>query len=141
VFLAAFRRVAEGSLDATTRKGAASAGIDRQARAEMEIYLTMPGERGWWRLAYDASGGGLAGLAIPSANEGGLVVGYLGVVPESRGRGYVDDLLASITGWHAAAGAQRITADTDCANLPMAAAFDRAGYVNHGIRLVLSSPG
>ena len=140
VFLAAFRRVAEGSLDANTRKGVSSVGADRQARADMGIYLSMPGERGWWRLAYDA-GGALAGLAIPSANEGGPVVGYLGVVPELRGRRYVDDLLASITRHHIEAGAQRIRADTDRTNLPMAAAFDRAGYVNYGIRLVLSSEG
>jgi RimJ/RimL family protein N-acetyltransferase len=140
VFLAAFRRVAEGSLDAATRKGIASTGIDRQARAELEIYRTMPGERAWWRLAYEADGD-LAGLAIPSANQDGPVVGYLGVVPESRGRGYVNELLASITRHHTAAGAQRIRADTDCTNLPMAAAFDRAGYVNYGIRLVLSAAG
>jgi len=37
-------------------------------------------------------------------------------------------------------GAQRIRADTDTTNLPMAAAFERAGYRRFGIRLVLSAP-
>jgi ribosomal protein S18 acetylase RimI-like enzyme len=133
VFLDAFRRVAEGSLDATTLEGRSTVGADRQAREAMRFYLGMQGPRDWWRLGY-------TGLAIPSRNPDGPVVGYLGVVPELRGQGYVDDLLAEITRLLAAAGAQRIRADTDLANAPMAAAFDRAGYRNFAIRLVLSAP-
>jgi ribosomal protein S18 acetylase RimI-like enzyme len=68
------------------------------------------------------------------------VVAYLGVVPELRGNGYVDDLLAEITHLLAAAGAQWIQADTDLANRPMAAAFQRAGYRNFAVRMVLSAP-
>jgi RimJ/RimL family protein N-acetyltransferase len=139
VFLAAFRRVAEGTLDATTIEGRAAVGADRQAREAMRFYQGMPGPRDWWRLAYTPEGS-LAGLAIPSRNPDGPVVGYLGVVPELRGQGYVDDLLAEITHLLAEAGAQRIRADTDLANRPMAAAFERAGYRNVAIRLVLSAP-
>jgi GNAT superfamily N-acetyltransferase len=139
VFLAAFRRVAVGSLDATTVTGVAALGADRQAREEMAIYLEMPGDRDWWRLAYTADGQ-LAGLAIPSRNDLGPVVGYLGVVPELRGHGYADDLLAEITRFLAARGAEQIRADTDLGNRPMAAAFERAGYRNFAIRLVLSGP-
>lgn len=139
VFLAAFRRVAEGSLDVQTRREVAAVGADRQAREDMDIYLGLGGHRDWWRLAH-APDGGLAGLAIPSRNTEGPVVGYLGVVPELRGHGYVDDLLAEITRFHAVAGAQCIRADTDTTNLPMAAAFDRAGYRVFAIRLVLSAP-
>lgn len=138
-FLAAFRRIAEGSLDATTIQGRAAVGADLQARDAMRYYLGMPGPRDWWRLAYTPQGS-LAGLAIPSRNADGPVVAYLGVVPELRGRGYVDDVLAEITRLLAAAGAQRIRADTDLANRPMAAAFERAGYRNVGVRLVLSAP-
>ena len=65
------------------------------------------------------------------------MVGYLGVVPEHRGRGYVDDLLAEITRSHAERGVQRIVADTDAGNVSMARAFERAGYRNFAIRLVL----
>jgi RimJ/RimL family protein N-acetyltransferase len=61
-------------------------------------------------------------------------------VPELRGRRYVDDILAEITRFHAAAGARRIGATTDVTNAAMAAAFERAGYRGHGIRLVLSAP-
>ena len=138
-FLAAFLRVAEGSLDATTAEGAAAVGAHRQARDAMSYYLGMPGPRDWWRLAYTPQGS-LAGLAIPSRNPDGPVVGYLGVVPELRGHGYVDDVLAEITHLLAAAGAQHIQADTDLANRPMAAALQRVGYRNFAVRMVLSAP-
>src|SRR5262245_6733667 len=138
-FLAVFKRIAMGSLDVTTRRGVESVGIDEQVREELDIYLSMPGDREWWRLAYSPEGA-LAGLAIPSANAGGHVVGYLGVVPEMRGRGYVDDLLGEITLILVDAGADRIVADTDTTNVPMARAFERAGYRNFAIRLVLSAP-
>jgi RimJ/RimL family protein N-acetyltransferase len=136
VFLDAFRRVADGSLDATTVAGRAALGDERQAREAMRYYLGMQGPRDWWRLAYTPQGG-LAGLAIPSRNPDGPVVAYLGVVPELRGRGYVDDVLAEITHLLAETGARQIQADTDVGNRPMAAAFERAGYRNHAVRMVL----
>jgi ribosomal protein S18 acetylase RimI-like enzyme len=138
-FLAVFKKIAMGSLDMTTRRGVDAVGIDAQVREEMDVYLSMPGDREWWRLAYTPEGE-LAGLAIPSANAGGHVVGYLGVVPKMRGRGYVDDLLSEITRILVDAGARRIVADTDTTNVPMARAFERAGYRNFAIRMVLSAP-
>ena len=63
------------------------------------------------------------------------------MLPEHRGRGYVDDLLAEITLILADEGAERIRADTDVPNTPMAAAFERAGYENFAIRYVSSFPG
>ena len=57
-----------------------------------------------------------------------------------RGHRYIDDILAEITRFHAAKGAHRITATTDMTNRPMAAAFERAGYRNYEVRLVLSAP-
>ena len=69
------------------------------------------------------------------------MINFIGVVPEHRGRGYVDDLLAEGTAALHAAGAERVRADTDTRNLPMALAFRRAGYVEfakrreYGVRL------
>jgi hypothetical protein len=82
-------------------------------------------------------------------------------LPEHRGHGHSDDLLAEIT--HVLAeliqrdelrangirangirangiGADRIRADTDLTNKPMAAAFERAGYRNFAVRMVASYP-
>ncbi|MEV4018111.1 GNAT family N-acetyltransferase [Nonomuraea angiospora] len=138
VFVEAFRRVAVGTLDFHTRQALATMDPLEQAREDVRDNRSMPGDRSWWRLAYDKSGD-LVGVALPSANNGGPVVGYLGVVPEHRGHGYVDDLLGEITRSHAERGVQRIQADTDSGNVPMARAFERAGYHNFAVRLVLSA--
>ncbi|GAB3359719.1 GNAT family N-acetyltransferase [Micromonospora halotolerans] len=137
-FLAVFRRIAEGSLDAQTRANLAAKGVDATAREEMDFYLGAPGKREWWRIAYTREGE-VAGMGIPSATPYNVNVGYLGVVPEFRGRGYVDEVLAEITRLHAANGESRITATTDMGNAPMAAAFGRAGYRNTEIRINLSN--
>ena len=142
-FLDVFGQIAVGSLDVITRREVAALGAARQARDDMGIYLAMAGERDWWRLAYTAGGGRpgqLAGMILPNRNANGAVVGYLGVVPEMRGRGYIDDLVAETTRFHAGRGEPRIGATTDTTNLPMAAAFERAGYRAWGIRYVLSEP-
>ncbi|MEU6788372.1 GNAT family N-acetyltransferase [Nonomuraea angiospora] len=138
-FLEVFRRVAAGSLDAETRKNLATSGPEATARQEFAFYLDSPGKRAWWRLAQTADGQ-VAGLVIPSATPYNANVGYLGVVPELRGHGHVDDLLAEITRFHAANGAELITATTDTTNTPMAAAFARASYRTAHIRMIYSTP-
>ncbi|WP_433162174.1 GNAT family N-acetyltransferase [Kribbella sp. CA-247076] len=139
-FVDVFRRVHEGSLDAASARAIARLGADGAAREELAVYKSMPNsDRSWWRLAYDGDGK-LVGFAIPSANQGGFTVGYLGVLAEHRGHRYSDDLLAEITHVLAELGAERITADTDFGNVPMARSFERLNYRNFAVRLVLSFP-
>ncbi|QKW07713.1 GNAT family N-acetyltransferase [Streptomyces sp. NA04227] len=138
-FREAFARVSEGSLDENTRDELRTKDTRQLAEEDMQFYLDCPGERSWWRLAY-LPDGTLAGLAIPSATPYHRNVGYLGVVPEQRGKGLIDEILAEITRFHAAEGAERITATTDTTNVPMAAAFDRGGYEVTEIRVVLEPP-
>jgi RimJ/RimL family protein N-acetyltransferase len=73
------------------------------------------------------------GLVMPAEPPGFLTIFYVGVVPEMRGRGYVDDLLAAGTATLLEARARDgnekpLRADTDVANAPMATAFERAGW-------------
>ncbi|WP_392892673.1 GNAT family N-acetyltransferase [Streptomyces sp. LN699] len=138
-FLDVFRRIAVGSLDGETRRNLASMGAEATAREEVDFYLGCPGERSWWRLARTPDGQ-VAGLALPSATPYNRNVGYLGVVPELRGQGYVDDVLAEITRVQVEAGAELITATTDTDNAPMAAAFARAGYRTTQTRMIYSVP-
>ncbi|TXK41221.1 GNAT family N-acetyltransferase [Nonomuraea sp. C10] len=137
-FVAAFAAASAGSLDHHTRQALLVKDAEAQAREDLADYLAMPGDRSWWRLAHTRSGE-LAGFALPSANASGPVVGYLGVLPEHRGHGYAGDLLAEITRSHAGRGADRVVADTDTGNVPMARAFERAGYELFAVRLVLSA--
>ncbi|MFF2040486.1 GNAT family N-acetyltransferase [Kitasatospora sp. NPDC058170] len=138
-FLDVFRRIAVGSLDGETRRNVASMGVEAAAQDEVDFYLSCPGERAWWRLARTLDGQ-VAGLALPSATPYNRNVGYLGVVPELRGQGYVDDVLAEITRVQVEAGAELITATTDTDNAPMAAAFARAGYRTAQTRMIYSVP-
>lgn len=138
-FLDVFRRVAVGSLDTISRRNVVALGADAAARDDLSVYGSVPETRDWWRLAY-TSDGTLAGFGIPWRNPYGRNVGYLGVLPELRGNGYIDEVLADITRFHAAAGAERITATTDLVNVPMQRAFERGGYRNIEVRFVLSAP-
>lgn len=141
VFVGLFRRVLDATLDATSRKLADAIGAAAQARLDVAFYRDkMAGDRTWWRVAETAIGE-VVGFGVPSANSDFPVVGYLGVLPEHRGHGYVDDIVAEITRVLVAeAGAETIHADTDLANRPMAAAFERAGYRNFARRVVLCAP-
>jgi len=133
--------VLPGTLDATSRRAAESAGPLARARQDVRFYREkMLGQHAWWRVAQTPAGE-IAGFGIPSQNTDYPVVGYLGVLPEHRGRGYVDQIRAEITRILVAeTGATAIRADTDLENRPMAAAFERAGYRVHGRRLVASAP-
>lgn len=135
-FLELFRRVAVDSLDVATRRSLAVLDPVDQARDDFKFYLGSPGERSWWRIATDEAGETL-GFVVPSATPYGRNVGYLGVLPEHRGKGLVDALLAETVRGHASAGANRVTATTDAVNAPMAAAFKRAGFhvVEHRLML------
>lgn len=127
VILDVLRRIHYGTLDAHARSTIDAHGLDVAAREDLEILRWFPAPREWWRLAY-TSDGELAGLVVPTRNHTAPVVGLVGVVPEQRGHGYGYDLLAECTHLLAAEGADRIIAETDMTNTPMAAAFARAGY-------------
>lgn len=138
-FVDVFAAVAQGSLDLLTLRNLAEMGPDAQAADDLEFYLSLPGQRASWRLAYDGAGQRI-GFIIPSRSAYDASVSYLGVEPEYRGHGYVDDLLAEITHIHANAGAPRITGTTDTTNAPMAAAFLRGGYQITATRIVIGAP-
>jgi RimJ/RimL family protein N-acetyltransferase len=88
----------------------------------------------WWQLAYTQAGI-LVGLLQPvlfrkkqASDPWQGTIGYIGVIPEQRGHGYIDDLLAQTTAVLQEIGVWRIFTDTDSRNFPMIRAFERAGY-------------
>lgn len=93
----------------------------------------MDHEPGWWQLAYTAAGE-LVGLVMPTRAPTFATIGFVGVVPEQRGRGHIDELLARGTATLGAAGATDFRADTDVRNAPMASAFRRAGWAEFAAR-------
>lgn len=115
-FRAASERVTQGTLD--SRIG------------DEDIFADLQGlqhEPGWWELAYGPDGA-LVGLVMPAVAPSMATIGYVGVVPERRGRGHIHALLARGTATLAHIGRWPVRADTDTRNRPMADAFRRAGW-------------
>ncbi|HET6859142.1 MAG TPA: GNAT family N-acetyltransferase [Streptomyces sp.] len=132
VILDILRRVQSGTLDAHARHAIEQAastelGLAAAAQEDLDFFRWCPSPREWWQLAY-TRGGDLAGLHIPARNMQGPCIGFIGVVPEQRGNGYAYDLLVECTRFLAAEGAEAIAGATDQSNVPMAAAFTKAGH-------------
>lgn len=132
-FLDALEHVSAASLDQRTQHDRATLGASGEARQTWDDLQNMDYDPAWWQLAYSATNE-LIGLVMPALNPTVATIGYIGVVPEQRGHGYIDDLLAQGTRSLLDAGHTRIRADTDLANRPMAAAFRRAGYSEFATR-------
>ncbi|WP_203978859.1 GNAT family N-acetyltransferase [Planotetraspora silvatica] len=120
----------DGTLDAhgrddLTRFSAREAAV-RHHDDELAHY-TSPRE--WWRIA-TLSGGEPVGFVIAARNDYNPIIAYIGVLPAHRGNGYVDGILAEGTRVLAGQDVPRIRAATDVGNVPMAKAFQRAGYAN-----------
>jgi len=120
----------EGTLDAhsrdqLTRMSARQAAI-RHYEGELARY-TSPHD--WWQIAI-LPDGKPAGFVIPACNDYNPIIAYLAVLPEHRGNGYINDILAEGTRILAQHEIPRIRASTDLGNTPMANAFQCAGYVN-----------
>lgn len=135
--LAALRQISWGSLDIHTVREVRRVGVEEAALAQFAGLDSLGGPRSWWRLAFTPNWQ-LAGIAVPSRNFEGPIIGFIGVVPGHRGAGYGRDLLAGATDILAAEGADRIRADTDSTNIPMAAVFERAGYRHFGAQIVMA---
>jgi RimJ/RimL family protein N-acetyltransferase len=128
--LALMTRVLDGTLDAhgrddLTRMSPREAAV-RHYEDELAHYRS---PRNWWRVA-TLPNGDPVGFVTPARNDYNAIIGYIAVLPEHRGKGYVDDILAEGTRILAAQDVPRVRAATDLGNVPMANAFQRAGYVN-----------
>jgi ribosomal protein S18 acetylase RimI-like enzyme len=93
-----------------------------------------PGDEDTWKLAYDADGRPVGYMMLSAFDEHGTgTIAHVGVVPEQRGRGYIDDLLAETAADAETRGFRSILSDADVLNAPMCAAFERAGH-RSGVR-------
>ncbi|MGW2844302.1 GNAT family N-acetyltransferase [Streptomyces sp. NPDC001274] len=127
VFFDALRDIHSATLDAHALQAVAEGGLDQAAREELDFFHWCPSPREWWQTAYTPEGE-LAGIHIPAHNPSGPTIGFIGVVPGQRGRGYAYDLLAECTHFLVERGAEFISGATDRGNFPMAANFARAGF-------------
>jgi ribosomal protein S18 acetylase RimI-like enzyme len=128
-FLDAIARTTRDTLDEVIRWQLRTFGELQTAKLMLqELAGECNQELGVWQLALDRSGE-LVGLFVATMlqeEQGALC--YLGVVPEQRGQGYVNDLLHDATRRLIRQGATRIGAQADERNVPIRLAFERAGY-------------
>jgi hypothetical protein len=128
-FLDVTTSVLTGTLDAHSRDDLATMTPREAAVAQFESeFARYTSPKTWWRVAVDERGVPV-GFVVPARNAYHAIIAYIGVLPEHRGNGYIDGILAEGTRVLEQTGAPRIRASTDVGNVPMAAAFARAGYV------------
>jgi len=126
-FRDAIARVSDGTLDGRMQEMRARLGRDRDADEHFRLLSGIASDPSEWQLGYDADGR-LIGLVVAGGAAEQPVIALVGVLPQHRGHGYVDELLAAAVASLESAGARVIRADTDVANVPMANAFLRAGF-------------
>ncbi|MEJ8547405.1 GNAT family N-acetyltransferase [Brevibacillus borstelensis] len=133
VFVEAVMRVSEGALDRRILHDSERLGARGQAMDMFQDLQQMVYDPHWWQLAYTRDDECI-GLVMPAKSPTFATIGYIGVMPEHRGRGYIHQLLGRGTDILLKAGATLIRADTDVHNQPMANAFRKAGYVQFATR-------
>jgi RimJ/RimL family protein N-acetyltransferase len=126
-FRDAIARVSDGTLDERLQEMRKRLGRDGDAAEHFRLLTGLRYDPAWFQLGFD--NGELVGLVAAGGGGGVAFIAYVGVVPEMRGRGYVNELLARGTNLLVDAGEAIIRADTDVANTPMANAFARTGYL------------
>ncbi|MFE5212133.1 GNAT family N-acetyltransferase [Streptomyces sp. NPDC056600] len=131
-------RVLDGTLDAYSLHDLTTMSAQEAAEAQYADELAgYRSPREWWRVA-TLPDGEPVGFVIPAHNGYNPIIAYLAVLPEHRGKGYVDEILAEGTRVLTDQGVPRIRASTDLGNAPMAAAFARAGYHAFEREIVMS---
>lgn len=127
VLVTLFSAVTDGSLDHGMSTDRVRRGAEGEARQRLERARSYRAESDWFQVAFTPAGDPV-GYVVPGLANETPMVAEIGVAVSHRGNGYVDDLLSWATRLLASSGAERIIADTDRANVPMRAAFDRAGF-------------
>lgn len=106
-FIVAIAQVSSQSLDRSRKQNQAKLGEKQDALKQFNMLKAFKYQPTWWQLAYNFEQT-LIGLIMPTENDGGATIGYIGVVPEHRGKRYVNDLLMQGTLTLKSNGAVRI---------------------------------
>ncbi len=132
-FRDAVKSVTTGTLDREDQDRVKRLGPEPAAKEYMHLLEDADDPKhDWWLLGFEPEGK-LVGLVVPQPldDEEGTI-GYIGVVPERRGQGYVMDLLVKATRLIESSGLAKSVAEVDRLNAPMRAALERAGYKETG---------
>jgi GNAT superfamily N-acetyltransferase len=123
---AALGRIVEGTLDRNDAWYRDLAGQENWASVIMT--LLRPADAPGWLLATSPEGDTAGIVAVSAFKDATATITIVGVVPEHRGRGYIDDLLRAGTAAALRAGFTSMLSDADVLNGPMTGAFARNGH-------------
>jgi RimJ/RimL family protein N-acetyltransferase len=132
-FRIAIALVSAGSADRRTAASRRRLGADGQAAALFAHLRSFAHAPEWWELAF-LPDGRLVGLVAPIRTAAHATIGYIGIVPELRGRHLVGALLARGSATLQRDDALLVRGDTDVRNTAMAQAFRRAGFTPFATR-------
>lgn len=121
----------QGTLDRNDRYYWSGCGPDNWA-AQMTDFLDED-DASMWLIGYrDDQPVGY--IAVARVEDWGSTIVHVGVLPDHRGNGYIDDLLAAGTNAARDAGIDSMLSDVDVLNEPMRNAMSRAGHVEDPAR-------
>ncbi|WP_411102936.1 GNAT family N-acetyltransferase [Streptomyces sp. cmx-4-9] len=138
-FLALLAELLGETADARLAADVVRYGARQAAERLFEETAELRHEPHWWEIGYDGDGTP-AVISLPAENPSVAVIGFVGVAPAHRGKGYAAAAVVRGTRLLAANGAREVRGDCDAANAAMAKAFTRAGYRNFAERLEFSRP-
>ena len=128
-FIKAIEIVSRQTLDRLDKYEIETKGPQKAAKRYFDALerIEMNPER--WLLAYDPESGGFVGLVIVQKHDPASgMINYIGVAPEHRGRGYIDDLLAKGTSELLKAGYKSVIGEIDPLNYPVKKALFYMGF-------------
>ncbi|WP_284574195.1 GNAT family N-acetyltransferase [Streptomyces sp. 2P-4] len=127
-FVALLEDLLTDTADARLAADVREHGARRAAELLFEETAELTHDPDWWEIGYDAADGTPAVISLPAENPLVPVIGFVGVAPAHRGKGYAAAAVVRGTRILAAHGATEIRGDCDAGNAAMAKAFLRAGY-------------
>ena len=125
-------RVTEGTLDRSDAGERRLHGPVRASERYIELLEEIDPDTSLWQLAWDRER--CIGLVVPQRldDERGTI-NYIGVVPEARGNGYIDDLLRRGLELLHENRMEKAVVDVDALNLPVTASLERTGWSETGV--------
>jgi RimJ/RimL family protein N-acetyltransferase len=115
----------EGTLDRNDRYYWSGCGPQNWA-AQMTEYLTEEDAEMWLIGYHDEVPVGY--VAVAREEDWGATIAHIGIVPNQRGHGYIDDLLAAGNAAVRKSGIGTMLSDVDVLNTPMIRAMERNGH-------------
>lgn len=132
-FVDLFERILSDTEDSLFQADIRKLGLRGAAELLMEDSKGLEYRPEWYEIGYDDTGAA-AVASLPARNPGFPVIGFVGVSPDHRGKGYAASVVARGTKILVENGATEIRGDCDAANVGMFKGFVKSGYANFADR-------